>query len=147
VPSHLRLRPLLSVEELLKPCASTIGLISTSKHVSQGLHDNALAPASGLTRVLAPLYLPNDKLKCLEHVLVVAGTGFGPCALELFGQGFAVFGSDLTLFGTEVGLIAYDDDGHPVDGLYELSESVHLDSLLDLITDDARHFKALLAGD
>jgi hypothetical protein len=40
---------------------------------------------------------------------------------------------------------------------YELSESVHLDSLLewpethevveDLITDDARHFKALLAGD
>jgi hypothetical protein len=156
MPSHPRLRPLLFVAELLKPRASAVGLISKSKYVSEGLHDNALASASGLTRVLAPLHLPNDKLKSFEHILVVAGTGFGPRALELFGQGFAVFGGDLTLFGTEVGFVAYNDDGDPVDGLCGLSESVHLGNLLewpethevveDLITDDARHFKALLAS-
>lgn len=125
--SQPRPLPLLSVQRLLKPRASAIRLISKSKLVDDSLHDGALATASGLTRVLASLNLPNDELKSLEHVLVVAGAGFGPRALELFGEGFAVFGGDLTLFRTEVGLVAYDDDRDPVDGLYcRLSETMQI---------------------
>jgi hypothetical protein len=81
------------------------------------LHDNTLASASGLTRVLAPFHLGNDELESLEDVLVVTRAGFGPRALELFGEGLAVFGRDLALFGTEVGFVANDDNGHPIDGL------------------------------
>jgi hypothetical protein len=76
-----------------------------------------LASASGLTRVLAPLHLANDKLKRLEYVLVVARARFGPGALELFGESFAVFGRDLALLGAEVGLVAYDNNGDPFDSL------------------------------
>ena len=83
----------------------------------RALHDSALASTRRLTRVLAPLHLGNHELKRLEHVLVVARAGLGPRALELFGEGFAVFGRDLALLGAEVGLVAYDDNGDPVDGL------------------------------
>jgi hypothetical protein len=76
-----------------------------------------LASASRLTRILAPLHLSNKQLKRLEHVLIVAGARFCPCAFELFGEGFAVFGRNLTLFGAEIGFVAYDDNGNPVDGL------------------------------
>lgn len=81
------------------------------------LHDSALASASGLTRVLAPLHLRDYELESLENVLVVARTGLGPCTLELFGEGFAVFWRDLTLFGAEIGFVADDYNGHPFDGL------------------------------
>jgi hypothetical protein len=87
-------------------------------HISQkSLHDMTLASASGLTRVLAPLHLANDKLKCLEDVLVVARARFGPGALELFGEGFAIFGCNLALLGTEIGLVAYDNNRDPLDSL------------------------------
>jgi hypothetical protein len=81
------------------------------------LHDIALASASRLTRVLAPLDLGHHELKGLEYILVVACTSFGPRTLELFGEGFAVFGRDLSLFGAEVGFVAYNDNRDPIDGL------------------------------
>jgi hypothetical protein len=88
-------------------------------HVSiASLHDSALAPASGLTRILAPLYLGDHELKSLEYVLVVASARLGPRAFELFGEGFAVFGCDLTLLGTEIGFVAHNDHGDPIDSLY-----------------------------
>ena len=84
---------------------------------SLGLHDCTFAAGSGLTRVLGPFHLGNHELKILLYVLVVARAGFGPRAFELRGEGAAVFGRDLALFGAEVGFVAYDDDGDPVDGL------------------------------
>ena len=81
------------------------------------LHDSALAATRGLTRVLAPLHLGNHELERLEHVLVVARARLGPRALELLGEGFAVLGRDLALLGAEVRLVAYNDNGDPVDGL------------------------------
>jgi hypothetical protein len=51
------------------------------------------------------------------YVLVVARRGFGPGALELCGEGAAVFGGDLALFGAEIGFVANDDEGNPIDGL------------------------------
>jgi len=83
------------------------------------LHDDAFASASGLTRILAALHLPNDQLEALDHVLVVSGRGLCPRALELFGEGFSVFGRDLALLGAEVGFVAYDDERDPVDRLVE----------------------------
>jgi hypothetical protein len=73
------------------------------------LHDCTLAAASGLTRVLGPLDLGNHELKGLLYVLVVARGGFGPGAFELCGEGAAIFGSDLALFGAEIGFVADDD--------------------------------------
>jgi hypothetical protein len=134
-------------------------------HVSTvSLHDNALAPASGLTRVLAPLHLSNHKLKGFEYVLIVPCTRLGPRALEFFGKGFAVFGGDLALFGTEVGLVAHDDNGDPIDGLDvaggqfsaytaqiwrkgKKCRGYTYKVVQDLVTDDACHFVALFAGD
>jgi hypothetical protein len=81
------------------------------------LHDCTFAAASGLTRVLRPLHLSNHELKSLLYVLVVARTGFGPGTFELCGEGATVFGRDLALFGTQVGLVAYNDEGNPFDGL------------------------------
>jgi hypothetical protein len=93
------------------------GHISRSARQSMLLHDGALASASGLTRVLAPFHLRDYELESFEDVLIVARAGLGPRAFELFGKGFAVFWRDLTLFGTEIGFIANDYNGHPVDGL------------------------------
>jgi hypothetical protein len=81
------------------------------------LHDKTFASASRLTGVLAPLHLANNELECLEYVLVVARARFGPGALELFGESFAVFGRDLALLGAEVGLVAYDNNRDPLDSL------------------------------
>lgn len=81
------------------------------------LHDCTFAAASGLTRVLGPLHLSNDELKSLLYVFVVARAGFGVGTFELCGEGFAVFRRDLALFGTQVRLVAYDDEGNPFDGL------------------------------
>jgi hypothetical protein len=94
------------------------GLILKRLQISQtSLHDMTLASASRLTRVLAPLHLANDELKCLEDVLVVARARFGPGALELFGKGLAILGCDLALLGTEVGLVAHDNNRDPLDSL------------------------------
>jgi hypothetical protein len=126
---------------------------SCQSRISQ-LHDCAFAAGSGLTRVLGPLHLGNHQLKGLLYVLVVACAGFGPRAFELCGEGAAVFGCDLALFGAEVGFVAYDDEGHPVDGLLEYPqygfvgvEWTTYEVVQDLIANDTRHFEALLAGD
>lgn len=82
------------------------------------LHDIALAPARGLTRILTLLHFLDHELEGLEHVLVVSSRGFGPCAFELCGECLAILRSDLALFGTEIRLVAYDDEGNPIDGLF-----------------------------
>ena len=85
---------------------------------SWALHD--LTPtlaASGLTRVLARLHLLDQELEGFFDVLIIPRTGLCPAALELLRKLLAVFGGDLTLLGTEIGFVANDDNGDPVDGL------------------------------
>jgi hypothetical protein len=131
-----------------------------SRHISTtSLHDNALGATSGLTRVLAPLHLSDHQLKRLQHVLVVARARFRPGTLELFGKGSAVLGGNLALFGAEVGFVAYNDEGNPLDGLDgaggQLSAYASRDRctrdiectyevIEDLVPNDARHLEALL---
>lgn len=87
-------------------------------HVSHRLsHDGTFAAASGLTRILAPLHLGDQKLKRFLYVLVVSRRSLGPGAFELCGERAAVFGGDLALFGAQVGFVAYDYEGHPFDSL------------------------------
>ena len=81
------------------------------------LHDCTFAAASGLTRVLGPLHLRNHKLKGLLYVLVVARAGFGPGTFELCGEGATVFGRNLALFGAQIRLVAYNNEGNPLDSL------------------------------
>lgn len=122
------------------------------------LHDYALVAAGGLTRVLALLHLANHEVKGLLHVLVVAGRGLCPGALEFLGEGAAVFGGDLALLGAQIGLVAYDDEGDPGGSLRvgmsaggaewrgKEERGTH-QVVQDLIADHARHFEALLARD
>ena len=113
-PSWLVLHP---CQGLLYVGASTLKSRRRTP-VSQDLsHDCTLATASGLTRILASLHFGNHKLEGFLDVLVVPRRRFGPCAFELGGKRSAVFGGDLTLFRTEIGLVAYDDEGNPVDCL------------------------------
>jgi len=96
---------------MVRPCAA---------HACQSrasLHDDAFAPIRRLTRILAAFHLSNDQLERLLHILVVSGAGLSPRALELFGEGFSVFGRNLALLGAQVGFVAYDDNGDPVDCL------------------------------
>jgi hypothetical protein len=54
----------------------------------------------------------------LLDVLVVSGASFGPAALELLRECFAILGRDLTLLRTQIGLVSYDNNGNPFDSLY-----------------------------
>jgi hypothetical protein len=51
------------------------------------------------------------------YVLVIARAGLGPRALELGREGAAVVGRHLSLFGAEIRLVAYDDEGDVLGGL------------------------------
>jgi len=82
--------------------------------VQPQLHDAALAAARRLTGVLASLHLGNDELEGFLDILVVPRARLGPSAFELFGEGFAIFGGDLSLFRSEIGFVAYDDERDPV---------------------------------
>lgn len=80
-------------------------------------HNIALAAGGRLIRVLRLLDLCNEQLKGLGYVLVVASTRLGPGAIVFLGQLLALLGGDLTLFGAQIGLVADDDDGDPLDAL------------------------------
>jgi len=81
------------------------------------LHYCTLAAAGGLTRVLRTLHLGNHELKSLLYVFIVARASFCPRALEFCCEGAAVFGGNLTLFGAEVGLVAYNNERNPFHSL------------------------------
>lgn len=51
------------------------------------------------------------------YVLVVSRRRLGPGALELGGERLAVLGSDLALFGAEIGFVANNDERDPIDRL------------------------------
>lgn len=61
--------------------------------------------------------LSNEKLKGLANILIVAGTALGPGAVVLLAQLLAVLGADLSLLGSEIALVAHNDDGDPLDTL------------------------------
>lgn len=54
------------------------------------------------------------------HILVVPRAGLGPGTLELLSESLAVLGRDLTLFGSQVRLVADNDEGNPFGALYEV---------------------------
>lgn len=127
------------------------------------LHDDALAPTSGLTRILALLHLGDHELKCLLDVLVVPRARLGPRALELLGEGLALLGCDLALLGAQVRLVADYDERDEFGGLrapprqpkcvaggegthWVRSRNTH-EVVEDLVADDAGHLEALLARD
>lgn len=66
------------------------GIISPSKARVGHLHNYAFATARGFSRILTLFDFTDDELEALLNVLVVPGARFGPCALELFGKGFAL---------------------------------------------------------
>lgn len=77
-------------------------------------HQLALSAGRGLAGVGALLDLGDEKLKALADVLVVAGAGLGVAAVVLFRQLAAVLGRDLALLGSQIALVAHNDNGHPV---------------------------------
>jgi len=83
------------------------------------LHQRALLPTRRLTWILALFDFGNNQLKRLANILVIPRARFSPRTLELLANGFAVFGADLSLFGSEVGFVSYNDDRYPVGSLVE----------------------------
>lgn len=89
-------------------------------HVSN-LHDDAILTLLWLTSLLSLLNLGNHTLECFSNVLVESGTGLCEAASQLFGQLATIFGLDLTLFGSQIRLVADDDQR---DGVSTLEEYV-----------------------
>lgn len=92
-------------------------------HLSLSLpsHDLArLPPSGGLVRVRRLLDLPDHELERLDDVLVVAGTGLRERALEALCELLAVLGRNLALLGSQIALVADDDDRDPFCALLEL---------------------------
>lgn len=96
----------------------------------------AVALFGGLAGVLRLLDLGNQQLKSLADVLVISCTRFGPSALDLFRYLLAILRGDLALLGTEIALVADNDDGNGLGALWkrtkvaEVSDAV-LRSLVD----------------
>jgi hypothetical protein len=74
------------------------------------LHDNTVLALLGLTGFLALLDLGDHAFKGLANVLVESGACFCPATAELLGQLTTIFGLDLTLLGSEIGLVADNDE-------------------------------------
>jgi hypothetical protein len=74
------------------------------------LHDNAVLALLGLTSFLALLDLGDHTFKGLANVLVESGACFCPATVELLGQLATIFSLDLTLLGSQIGLVADNDE-------------------------------------
>lgn len=85
------------------------------------LHDDALAPAGWLARVLRFLNLPDHKLKRLDHIGVVTGGCLAPGAFELLRHLLALLSGDLVHFGLKVALVPDESEGYPVRALFKVS--------------------------
>lgn len=80
-------------------------------------HDDTFAASVRLVRILGLLNLPNELLKGLGDVLIIASTSFGPGTLQLLRKFLAILGGDLTLLGSEITLVADNDNGEPLNTL------------------------------
>jgi hypothetical protein len=74
------------------------------------LHDDTVLALFGLTSFLALLDLGDHTLEGLADVLIESGACFSPATAELFSQFTAIFGFDLTLLGTKIGLVSNNDE-------------------------------------
>lgn len=81
------------------------------------LHDGTLAASVRFIGILSLLNLPNELLKGLGDVLVIASTRFGPGTLQLLRKFLPIFGSDLTLLGAEIALVTDNDNREPLNTL------------------------------
>lgn len=79
----------------------------------------AVALFGGLAGVLRLLDLGNQQLKSLADVLVISCTRFSPAALDLFRHLLAILRGDLALLGTEIALVADNDDGNGLGALWK----------------------------
>lgn len=104
--------------KLMNPCPPSICENKNNNRHQKKSHHLTLAGLRGLARTLGFFNLADQQLKCFGNVLVVPSRGFGPPALELFGEGLSVLGRDLSLFGSQIALIAHDADGNVVGALF-----------------------------
>lgn len=82
-------------------------------------HQDAIALRRRFAGVLRLLDLRYQELKSLAHVLVVPRARLGPAALDLLGELLSVLGGDLPLLGSQIALVAHDDDGDRLGALDE----------------------------
>jgi hypothetical protein len=81
------------------------------------LHENTVAFLGSLARGLCLFDLSNHELEGLGHIGVVCGAGFGPTALQLLSQLAAVLGTNLALLGSQIALVADNDNWHRLGSL------------------------------
>ena len=86
------------------------------------LHDDALAPARGLARVLRLLNLPDHKLERLDDIGVVASGRLAPSTFELLRHLLALLSGDLVHFGLKVALVSDEGEGYPIRALFQVTE-------------------------
>lgn len=75
------------------------------------LHQDAIALSRCLAGVLRLLDLSDQELERFADVLVISCARLGPAALDLLGHLLSIFGGNLSLLGSQVALVADDDDG------------------------------------
>lgn len=85
----------------------------------QSSHDFALPTVRALGGVLRLLNLRDQELERLGDVLVIAGTGLGPRAVELLRQPAPILLADLSLLWPQIALVTHNDDRDPVRALRE----------------------------
>ena len=89
--------------------------------LSSKLHDRALIASGRFIWVLRLLDLPNDQLKGLGDILVVARAGLSPSTLILFRQLLSHFLGNLPLLWTKVTLVAHNHNWYPFRALWTVS--------------------------
>jgi hypothetical protein len=85
-----------------------------SLHPRLVLHHDTLVSSRWRLGIARLLNLANHQLKSLVDILVITCTGFYPRTLELFAERLAFCGGYLSLFRSQVGLIANNHDGDEV---------------------------------
>lgn len=96
----------VSVNVTLIP-AATIRHIGT--HLAD-LHQLAIALCRRVAWILRLLDLPDQYLERLADVLVISCARLSPAALELICHLLALFGANLSLFGSKIALVSYNDN-------------------------------------
>ena len=83
-------------------------------------HDDTFSIVLRFVWILRLLNLTDEQLKGLGDILVVAGAGLGPGAVELLRHLATLLGRDLALLRPEIAFVADNDEWYPFDTLERL---------------------------
>lgn len=78
--------------------------------IREVLHEVTIALLRRLTWILRLLDLSNEQFESFAHVLVISGARFGPAALKLLRYLLPFLSADLSLFGSKIALVSYNDN-------------------------------------